>query len=421
MGRDYMPRVKSSDALVGVIVVPDAYDERTPIGGLAPLVRHALSLQAAGVGSVHIRGPEALAPPHHPKLHIPVVMGASEDVTAGLDEASDTERGAIVIPADVSPHRDVPRALAQRWGRDTAERTETRWFSDEGAHAALALAPWHQVEDVVGLMSDAGADDRPMAALPPDLFVVSARDASERRAATGRHLESLSKSTTGIIDRKLMRPFTQHVTRVLCRTPITPNMVTLVSIGLALLAAYWVSLDDRTLAIWAGALLVLVQFIDCLDGELARMRYQGSRFGAWLDTLGDGAGIFAFIVGVLVHELRVNPEAPGTLWIGVAGLIGWSFIQLFQAWGSLRTSGSGSVQAIAWGHHREGSKTVSERWIARIELFAKIDAIRVLYATLVIVDAYRLLLIIHGVSACIGALYFGGQVLGRRISAVSET
>ena len=70
-GRANTSDVTGNAGLVGVIVVPEGFDAVTPIGGLTPLARHALSLQAAGVSRIECVGAVAAEHWAHPALTVP--------------------------------------------------------------------------------------------------------------------------------------------------------------------------------------------------------------------------------------------------------------------------------------------------------------------------------------------------------------
>jgi CDP-diacylglycerol--serine O-phosphatidyltransferase len=79
--------------------------------------------------------------------------------------------------------------------------------------------------------------------------------------------------------------------RLCCALGIRPNAVT--SAGLLLGAAVPV-LDRAGRIPWAAAALLLRQFLDCLDGAIARRCRRESRLGAVLDSVSDG--VFYFVL-----------------------------------------------------------------------------------------------------------------------------
>ncbi len=124
-----------------------------------------------------------------------------------------------------------------------------------------------------------------------------------------------------LINTAVVRPIAGLLVRLLYRTPVTPNQVTIAATitGLAAAAAYAAGNASSTLL--AGCLLWAKDILDSADGQLARAKSQYSRAGRFLDSIGDLAvscAVFAAITGVLVGQT-------GSVWyipLGLACLVG---------------------------------------------------------------------------------------------------
>ena len=81
-------------------------------------------------------------------------------------------------------------------------------------------------------------------------------------------------------------------------TGATPNIITLVGFGLTSGVAILVARGDIQLA---GFLLIPAAVLDAIDGTLARMFNQTSRFGAFLDSTMDRFSEAVLILGALVY------------------------------------------------------------------------------------------------------------------------
>jgi phosphatidylglycerophosphate synthase len=86
--------------------------------------------------------------------------------------------------------------------------------------------------------------------------------------------------------RLLMRRFSPYLTRLLIRTPITPNGVTWLMIFVGVLAAGALTLPGVGWAVVAFLLIQLQLLLDCSDGEVARWRGVSSPTGIYLDRVG---------------------------------------------------------------------------------------------------------------------------------------
>jgi CDP-diacylglycerol--glycerol-3-phosphate 3-phosphatidyltransferase len=101
--------------------------------------------------------------------------------------------------------------------------------------------------------------------------------------------------------RTLANSITPPLTRLMARTPLSPDVVTclgfLVNVGAALLVAF-----DHFLA--AGVLVLVAGLFDLLDGALARLTNRVSRFGGILDSTLDRLSEAAVLLAVLVVFAR---------------------------------------------------------------------------------------------------------------------
>jgi len=128
------------------------------------------------------------------------------------------------------------------------------------------------------------------------------------------------------IDRLIVRPCASLVVRVVYRTRVTPNDLTLVSFFLALTAGL-VYLLGRPLAFALGGLLAMVSTIfDNADGMLARSKNMTSRYGAYLDLFLDRIADFAVLAGITFGLYRSTLH-PRILMLGLM-TIGLYFLQV---------------------------------------------------------------------------------------------
>lgn len=149
-------------------------------------------------------------------------------------------------------------------------------------------------------------------------------------------LRGLIKETEGFMSRHVERRISLAFTRWLVSTPITPSAMTTVSVGIGLLGAPFF-LSARPAFQLTGALLFLAHSIlDGCDGELARLRFQESRWGGLFDFWGDN----------VVHAAVFSCMAVG--WSLVAGAA-WPLV-----FGIMAVAGAvGSAGFVYWHTMRE--------------------------------------------------------------------
>jgi phosphatidylglycerophosphate synthase len=104
-------------------------------------------------------------------------------------------------------------------------------------------------------------------------------------------------------------------------TPITPNQVSFLAIAIAA-ASCGVLLGWRTHMglITAGLGLQLAYVVDCVDGQLARVKQQSSPVGALLDFMLDEVKAF-LVLGSAAARLYLTSGEARYLLVGIGGLI----------------------------------------------------------------------------------------------------
>jgi CDP-diacylglycerol--glycerol-3-phosphate 3-phosphatidyltransferase len=99
------------------------------------------------------------------------------------------------------------------------------------------------------------------------------------------------------IRRNLAYRITDPIVRILSKSGITPNALTLINLALNIIAAYVIATGHFLL----GGILVLVSgLFDLLDGALARFTKQTTKFGAILDSTVDRISEAATLCGLLI-------------------------------------------------------------------------------------------------------------------------
>jgi phosphatidylglycerophosphate synthase len=166
-----------------------------------------------------------------------------------------------------------------------------------------------------------------------------------RRQITRALLEDCRKPLDGIISRHLNRHISLSISRLLVNTPIRPNTLTMITFGVALVAA-WYALDGSYTSTLVAALLMQANSIlDGCDGELARVRFQGSKLGQWLDTIGDDASNVVFWTAL---GFGARGAGDWGQWLAVCGWVaaGANLLAAVQWYAQLRGMGSGDLNAL---------------------------------------------------------------------------
>jgi phosphatidylglycerophosphate synthase len=141
---------------------------------------------------------------------------------------------------------------------------------------------------------------------------------AELRAATQPASIFERNSGEHWVGRLYMRRFSPYLTRLLLRTPLTPNGVTGLMILTGLVAAAVLTLPGIVPAIVVVALLQLQILLDCSDGELARWTGRKSPMGIYLDRVGHYVTEAALPVGLGIRADGGWDHIGGWTTIGLA-------------------------------------------------------------------------------------------------------
>src|SRR6185369_17700842 len=87
-------------------------------------------------------------------------------------------------------------------------------------------------------------------------------------------------------------------TRIFLAAGFSPNVITIVDSLIGLAAAAGFGVGTYSAGIIAALLFQLAAIIDCCDGEVARLTFTESPFGAWLDIALDNVVHMAIFGGI---------------------------------------------------------------------------------------------------------------------------
>ncbi len=324
----------------------------------------------------------------------------------------DAADAILISRADRIAHRDVAKQIAAAFDGSRLPLAKLAGTdhdaivaTDRATAAQLALlAPGRGA--LTAQLAFLVRADEVLFADPPYLgFTLAAPDRRARRRAERRLVWSLRKTADGIAAKAVNRHLSLPVTWLVCRTRIQPNHVTLIALVCALAGGFVISRGGYVAGVAGMMLVELGSIIDGIDGELARLRFQFSRTGQWLDTIVDDVANIAYVAGVIA-----SLTAAGVTWampLGVAALTAFAITQISQYLLITFVYRSGDLAAIPWAF--QSARFLSQRprglraWIAATTpKLLKRDFVVSLFAALALFD--QLDLILHGFSA--GAFSF---------------
>ena len=135
-------------------------------------------------------------------------------------------------------------------------------------------------------------------------------DEASRKRAESAIFAELMRGDLGVVARYLNKPVSFFITRhILCFLPFTPNHVTIGAAVVGLVGAGLIASGNYALMVWGFFLAHVQSILDGCDGELARVRFQQSAIGEWLDTIvDDGLNIVIFAaIGIGLYRGGGSP------------------------------------------------------------------------------------------------------------------
>ncbi len=296
--------VPAIDALDAIILADDA-TSRVRIAGLEARERAVRVARRVGAERIHI---------------------VDGDRAALADFRS--TRPVLVIRADQLVHTPLVAPLIDRVGDRLGDRVgdSVRDHDDlaiavgpDGAYAGAILATGTAATDLVARLARGESDTAiAKAATTRVPHGTVARHPigtpAERRAATRLLYTILVKPQDNALTRYIYRPVSLPLTKLLVWTPITPNQVSLFVAAIVAFGCWLTAHASTSMAIAGTAVILSGQYFDCCDGEIARIKLQSSRLGAWLDTIIDEASSIAYMVALGYHcHLAYGPHYLGDL------------------------------------------------------------------------------------------------------------
>jgi choline kinase/phosphatidylglycerophosphate synthase len=150
-------------------------------------------------------------------------------------------------------------------------------------------------------------------------WACAATPAARKQAQRGL-FSRMRKPVDGLVSRTINRRISLAITGLFIDTKLTPNQMTIVANIIGAFGVYFTWQGTwGTLAL--GAFLVQMQSVlDGCDGEIARLKFQSSRMGEWLDNVLDDTVnvLYGLALGVASSKLLGSPVYT---WLGIVSVV----------------------------------------------------------------------------------------------------
>ena len=111
-------------------------------------------------------------------------------------------------------------------------------------------------------------------------------------------LKNLKKSEDGIISKIINRKVSIFISKYLVKTGLTPNKISILNLMIGISSAFLFAKGSFPWIFIGGILAQLTSITDGCDGEVARLKFLSSKFGAWLDDSFDRYIDMLIVIGM---------------------------------------------------------------------------------------------------------------------------
>ena len=224
-----------------------------------------------------------------------------------------TSERLLVIRADQLVHTPLVAPLVE-----AQPASGVAMAVEDSTYAGALLATGGAATEIIARLAAGARDAELVAGATPIPARPIARHPigtpAERRAAHRLLYKILIKPQDNAITRYVYRPVSFPLTRLLAWTPITPNQISYL-VGLLVALGCYLAAHASFGMVIAGTCTVLgASYLDCCDGEIARLKLMSSRYGAWIDTIIDELSSVGYMAALGWHcHLHFGPTYLGEL------------------------------------------------------------------------------------------------------------
>jgi CDP-L-myo-inositol myo-inositolphosphotransferase len=120
-----------------------------------------------------------------------------------------------------------------------------------------------------------------------DDFWIDVDDEKAFKKTEDKLLANLEKPSDGPISRYLNRPISIRISKYLVKTNFTPNFISVLSFILCCIGAIFFFFGNHLYLLIGAVFAQISSIIDGCDGEIARLKFKETEFGAWFDAVLD--------------------------------------------------------------------------------------------------------------------------------------
>ncbi|MBT5028239.1 MAG: CDP-alcohol phosphatidyltransferase family protein [Nitrospina sp.] len=291
-----------SKMLTAILLLPnESHRQSRHLAGVPFLLRNALTLQKVGIKNLRIW-----------------MQDPTERERGNLNTLMQDSRIELEIEWTDRPPSTQALVLD---GSTLLEKSKILQAMTLSTDDQVDISRFHYFPEALQQLSESQKSDLLKIVPPDDSSRLTHED--DFLIAEKNLLKSVGLSNDSMMDKLATRFISRQLTRLFLKTPITPNQITFLSLLIGLGAA-WCFFQGTYTSGLAGAIMLLVSaWVDCTDGEIARLKFMETPWGARFDIFCDnivhffvffsiGMGLF-FSTGDPLYKLYGGLAVYGSL------------------------------------------------------------------------------------------------------------
>jgi phosphatidylglycerophosphate synthase len=199
------------------------------------------------------------------------------------------------------------------------------------------------------------------------LRIESAADLAHAEETIRRSSYKMTDAKVARFNRRMSLP----ISIALIPTPLTANQLSMMLVALGFYSAWLFSTGHYAAGVVGAFLSLAASVLDGCDGEIARLKYQESALGCWIETFGDYSYYIAIFIGLTIGAVR-QTGYEAFYWIGGLALAGTllSFALLIYLRSRITAGQPEKLHAIARERFKAAGGSVWSKMIWRVSFVA---------------------------------------------------
>ena len=138
-------------------------------------------------------------------------------------------------------------------------------------------------------------------------FIIEVASSKDLLMAESKLIEDCKKSGEGYIT-YLTRLVSLKISKYLCRTNITPNQITASRIPIFIVSSIFIACNFNYWTYCLGLIghIMCATVLDAIDGDVARLKFQFSKQGEWMDMANDIIASILFTISIAIANSNLN-------------------------------------------------------------------------------------------------------------------